>query len=115
MRLPSRLIVVRRGESDTFKMILNSPDRCLATTAVMFDRRERERRVLELQVTLERRQHQRRVEPEAMWTSSTRIESTVPKDEVRGHGAIQVREVCEDVLHSWELLRGAHEGRQVIG
>ncbi len=67
MRLPSRLIVVRRGESDTFKMILTSPDRWPAATAVMFDRRERERRVLELQVTLERRQRQRRVEPEAMW------------------------------------------------
>jgi hypothetical protein len=34
---------------------------------------------------------------------------------VRGHGAIQVREMCEDVSHSWELLRGAHEGSQVIG
>jgi hypothetical protein len=33
---------------------------------------------------------------------------------VRGHGAIQVREVWEDVFHSGELLRGAHEGVQVI-
>jgi hypothetical protein len=31
------------------------------------------------------------------------------------HGAIQVREVREDVSHRWELLRGAHEGGQVIG
>jgi hypothetical protein len=34
---------------------------------------------------------------------------------VRGYGAIQVREVWEDVFHSGELLRGAHEGVQVIG
>ena len=67
MRLPARLIVVRRGESDTFKMILTSPDRWPAATAVMFDRRERERRMLELQVTIERRQRPRRAEPESMW------------------------------------------------
>lgn len=43
-------------------------------------------------------------------------ESTVPREEVKGHGAIQVREVWENVFHSWELLWGAHEGgRQVIG
>jgi hypothetical protein len=33
---------------------------------------------------------------------------------VRSHGAIQVREVREDVFHSGELLRGAHEGVQVV-
>ena len=48
-------------------------------------------------------------------SATPRIESTVPREEVRGHGAIQVREVWEDVFHSWELLRGAHEGGQVIG
>ena len=44
-----------------------------------------------------------------------RIESTVPQEAVRGHGAIQVLEVWEDVFHSWEPLRGAYEGGQVIG
>lgn len=34
---------------------------------------------------------------------------------MRGHGAIQVREVWEDAFHSGELLRGAYEGVQVIG
>jgi hypothetical protein len=33
----------------------------------MFDRRERERRVLRLQVNFERRQRERRAEPDAMW------------------------------------------------
>ena len=47
--------------------------------------------------------------------SSTRIESTLPREEVRGHGALYVREVWEGVFHTWELLRGAHEGGQVIG
>ena len=37
------------------------------------------------------------------------------REEVRGHGTIQVREVWKDVFYSWELLRGAHEGGQVIG
>jgi hypothetical protein len=40
---------------------------------------------------------------------------TVGREEVTGHGAIQVREVWEDVCHSGELLRGAHEGVEVIG
>lgn len=43
-----------------------------------------------------------------------RGKSTVPREEVRGHGAIQVREVWEDVSQSWQLLRGAHEGGQVV-
>ena len=43
------------------------------------------------------------------------MHDTVGREEVRGHGAIQVREVWEDVFHSGELLRGAHEGGQVIG
>jgi len=67
MRAPSRMIVVRRGESDTFKMILNSPDRWPAGTALMLDRRGQERRVLQQQVAIERRQRQRRAEPDAMW------------------------------------------------
>ena len=41
------------------------------------------------------------------------LHDTVGREEVRGHGAIQVREVWEDVFHSGELLRGAHEGVQV--
>ena len=37
------------------------------------------------------------------------------REEVKGHGAIQVCEVWENVVQSWELLWGAHEGGQVIG
>jgi hypothetical protein len=39
----------------------------------MFDRRERERRVRRLRVTLERRQRQRRAEPDAMWQTHSFI------------------------------------------
>ena len=66
MHGPFRLIVVQRGETNAFKMILSAPDRWPVGTAVMFDRRERERRVLQLRVILERRQHQRRADPDAM-------------------------------------------------
>jgi hypothetical protein len=48
------------------------------------------------------------------WTSSTRIRNAISGEEVRGHGAIQVREVWEDVFQGGELLRGAHEGVQVV-
>jgi hypothetical protein len=67
MRLPARLIVIRRGDGDTFKRILAAPDRWPSGTAVMFDRRGRERRVLLRQVPLERRHHQRRAEPDVAW------------------------------------------------
>jgi len=67
MRVPSRLIIVRRGESALFMTILNSRNRWPARTALMVDRRERERRVLLQQVTVERRRRQRRVEPDPMW------------------------------------------------
>jgi hypothetical protein len=69
MRSPSRLIVIRRGDGDTFKRILSAPQRWPAGTAAMFDRRDRERRVLLRQVALERRRHQRRAEPDAAWHS----------------------------------------------
>ena len=42
------------------------------------------------------------------------LHDTVGREEVTGHGPIQVREVREDVFHSGELLRGAHEGVQVV-
>jgi hypothetical protein len=48
-------------------VILDSADRSPAGTALLLDRRERERRVLRQQVTIERRQEQRRAEPDAMW------------------------------------------------
>jgi len=37
------------------------------------------------------------------------------RGEVNGHGAIQVCEVWENVVQSWELLRRAHERGQVTG
>ena len=66
----ARLIVVRRGDSEIFASILNAGDRWPAGTALMVDRRERERRVLlQQRVTLERRKRQRRGEPHPMWYS----------------------------------------------
>jgi osmotically-inducible protein OsmY len=47
--------------------------------------------------------------------SDERVKGTQVREEVKGHGAIQVREVWKDVSRRWELLRGAHEGGQVIG
>jgi hypothetical protein len=48
---------------------LRSLYRWPAGTAVMMDRRERERRVLHLQVIVERRQCQRRAEADVKWHS----------------------------------------------
>jgi hypothetical protein len=67
MGVSSRMIVVRREEPDTLKMILNSSGRWPAGTALMLDRRERERRSLQRQMTIERRERQRRAEPDPMW------------------------------------------------
>ena len=47
--------------------ILNSLNRWPAQTGVMLYRRVRDRRVLLQQVAVERRQHQRRVEPPPAW------------------------------------------------
>ena len=68
MHRSSWLIILRRGESQAFfRRILNSPVDPPAGTVIMLDRRKRERRVLRLQVGIERRQRQRRAEPNAMW------------------------------------------------
>jgi hypothetical protein len=61
------LIILRRNESQAFRRILNSPVGLPAGTAIMLDRRERERRVLRLQARIERRQRERRAEPTALW------------------------------------------------
>jgi hypothetical protein len=63
----SRLIVIRRGDSVTLNAILQSRGRWPVRTALMMDRRERERRVLQQQMMIERRQRQRRMEPGSMW------------------------------------------------
>ena len=68
MHRSSWLIILRRDESQAFfRRILNSPVGRPAGTAIMFDRRERERRVLRLQARIERRQRERRAEPTALW------------------------------------------------
>jgi hypothetical protein len=64
-----RLIIVRRGEREILKSILQSADHWPPTTAVMLDRRNGDRRILRQQVILERRQRQRRRQPEAIWYS----------------------------------------------
>jgi hypothetical protein len=67
MRLLSRLIIVRRGDDELCRTILHSSNRWPPGTALMIDRRERERRVLRQQVIIERRHRQRRAEPNANW------------------------------------------------
>lgn len=47
--------------------ILQNADRWPAHSAVMLDRRHRDRRGRMQQVTIERRRSQRRAEPHAMW------------------------------------------------
>jgi hypothetical protein len=67
MRLPHRLIVVRRGEAGIFQAIQDNLDRWPRGTRVLWDRRERERRVMIRPVTLERRHSERRTAPDPMW------------------------------------------------
>ena len=62
-----RLIVVQRTHRAVLQGILQNPDRWPARSAVMPDRRHRERRVRIQQVTIERRRSQRRSEPHPMW------------------------------------------------
>jgi hypothetical protein len=62
-----RLIIVTRGEREIFKSVLHAADQWPPTTAVMLDRRIDERRVLLQQVVLDRRQRQRRRQPDAIW------------------------------------------------
>jgi hypothetical protein len=68
MHRSSWLIILRRDESQAFfQRVLNSPVGLLAGTVIMLDRRKRERRVLRLQASRERRQRERRAEPAVMW------------------------------------------------
>ena len=68
MHTSSWLIILRRDERQAFfRRILNSPVGLPTGTAIMLGRRERERRVLRLQATIERRQRERRAEPTALW------------------------------------------------
>ena len=62
-----RLIVVQPTNRAVLQGILQNPDRWPERSAVMMDRRLRERRVRVQQVALERRRGQRRREPDAMW------------------------------------------------
>jgi hypothetical protein len=64
---PWRLIVVERTHHAVLQGILQNPDRWPAHSAVMRDRRQRDRRVRMQQMTIERRRSQRRAEPDAMW------------------------------------------------
>ena len=68
MHTSAWLIILRRDERQAFfRRILNSPVGLPAGTIIMLDRRERERRVLRLQATIERRQRERRAVPAALW------------------------------------------------
>jgi hypothetical protein len=59
------VFVVQRTHRVVLQAILQNPDRWPAHSAVMVDRRHRERRVRIQQVTSERRRSQRRAEPPA--------------------------------------------------
>jgi hypothetical protein len=61
------VVIVRRGEPQLYQALLDGLDRWPEGTTVMWDRRERERRRISQDVTLERRQRHRRAEPESMW------------------------------------------------
>jgi hypothetical protein len=64
---PWRLIVVQRTHRVVLQAILQNPDRWPSRSAVMVDRRQRERRVRIEQVTVEQRQSRRRAEPGVGW------------------------------------------------
>jgi len=67
MRPPRRLIIVRRGETAIFQAIQQNLDRWPEGTRVIWDHRERERRTTMRPVTIERRQGERRTQPDSMW------------------------------------------------
>jgi hypothetical protein len=67
LRSSNCLIVVQRTHRAVLQGILQNPDRWPTRSAVMVDRRHRERRLRMQQVTIERRRSQRRAEPHAMW------------------------------------------------
>jgi hypothetical protein len=64
---PWRLIVVQRTHRVVLQAILQNPDRWPSRSAVMFDRRQRDRRVRIEQVAIDRRRSQRRAEPAVVW------------------------------------------------
>jgi CheY-like chemotaxis protein len=64
---PWRLIVVQRTHRPVLQGILQNPDHWPPRSAVMPDRRHRERRLRLRQVAIDRRRTQRRAEPHALW------------------------------------------------
>jgi hypothetical protein len=76
------VVIVRRGETQLYQELLNSLDRWPEGTTVMWDRRERERRVISQGVTIDRRRRQRRSEPDSMWYTHgfVVIETTEPPE-----------------------------------
>jgi CheY-like chemotaxis protein len=83
---PWRLIVVQRTQRAVLQGILQNPDRWPPRSAVMADRRHRERRLRMQQVAVDRRRTQRRAEPHTMWYTHgfIVIETTqVPRDALR--------------------------------
>jgi hypothetical protein len=91
-----RLIIVSRGEREILKSILHAADHWPPTTAVMLDRRSEDRRIAHQRVVVERRQGQRRREPDAIWythrfmvvrTDSFPVQSVVLSPPVPAEGA----------------------------
>ncbi len=79
MRATRRLIVVRRGETGIFQALQESLDRWPEGTRVIWDRRIRDRRATLRPVTLDRRQAQRRSEPDSMWYTHGFIVVEIPQ------------------------------------
>jgi hypothetical protein len=68
VRRPRYLVIVKRGETRLFEELQSSLDRWPEGTEIVWDRRQGgERRAATQLVDLDRRQRQRRSQPDAMW------------------------------------------------
>jgi hypothetical protein len=83
VRRPHYLVIVKRGETRLFEELQGSLDRWPEGTAIVWDRRERDRRAESREVDLDRRRRQRRAEPDAMWYTHGFIvvETSQPSEE----------------------------------
>lgn len=86
VRRPLYLVIVKRGETGLFEELQQSLDRWPEGTRVIWDRRERDRRVVTQEVTPERRMRSRRAEPDSMWHTHGFIvvETTGPPERASG-------------------------------
>jgi len=88
VRRPRYIVIVRRGETRLYEELQTNLDRWPEGTTVIWDRRERDRRVITQDVTIERRRRQRRAEPDSMWYTHgfVVVETTEPPEQSTGTG-----------------------------